>query len=157
MVQCRFEPVREPIATTKAALLFVPALLALLCMNLAGQSQSAGSADSPHVVEIIAKTFEFTPNEIHVKMGERVQIRLRTLDRAHGLKLNLYPDGASEDGNPGLIFDHPQDNGKVEKKQDRVIDFVAARPGTYEFKCSVKCSMFGKGHDQMTGKLIVDE
>jgi len=141
----------------KAASLFVPVMLALLCVNLAGQSQSARSTDSPHVIEMTAKTFEFTPNEIHVKMGERVQIRLRTLDRAHGLKLNLYPVGTSEDGNPGLIFDHPQDDAKVEKKQDRVIEFVAARPGTYEFKCSVKCSMFGKGHDQMTGKLIVDE
>ena len=141
----------------KAACLFVPVLLALLCMNLAGQLQGAGSPDSPRVIEMTAKTFEFTPDEIHVKMGERVQIRLRTLDRAHGLKLNLYPDGASEDGNPGLIFDHPQDDAKVEKKQDRVIEFVAARPGTYEFKCSVKCSMFGKGHDQMIGKLIVDE
>jgi cytochrome c oxidase subunit II len=141
----------------KAAFLLVSVMLALLCMNLAGQSQSAGSPDSPRVIEMTAKTFEFTPDEIHVKMGERVQIRLRTLDRAHGLKLNLYPDGASEDGNPGLIFDRPQDDAKVEKKQERVIEFVAARAGTYEFKCSVKCSMFGKGHDQMTGKLIVDE
>jgi cytochrome c oxidase subunit 2 len=141
----------------KAAFLLVSVMLALLCANLAGQPQSAGSPDAPRVIEMTAKTFEFTPNEIHVKMGERVQIKLRTLDRAHGLKLNLYPDGASEDGNPGLIFDHPQDDAKVEKKQDRVIEFVAARPGTYEFKCSVKCSMFGKGHDQMTGKLIVDE
>lgn len=141
----------------KAAFLLVSVTLALLCANLAGKTQNPGSPDSPHVIEMTAKTFEFTPNEIHVKMGERVQIKLRTLDRAHGLKLNLYPNGASEDGNPGLIFDHPQDDAKVEKKQDRVIEFVAARPGTYEFKCSVKCSMFGKGHDQMTGKLIVDE
>ena len=115
------------------------------------------AADSPHVIEMTAKAYEFAPNEIHVKKGEHVQIRLRTLDRAHGLNLSLYPEGASEDGNPGLIFDHPQDEAKVEKGEDRVIEFVAARPGTYDFKCSVKCSMFGHGHDQMTGKLIVDE
>jgi heme/copper-type cytochrome/quinol oxidase subunit 2 len=109
------------------------------------------------VIEVTAKTFEFIPNEIHVKVGERVQIKLRSSDRAHGLKLNLYPEGASEDGNPGLVFDHPQDDAKVEKKKDRAIEFVAARAGTYDFKCSVQCSMMGHGHDRMTGKLIVEE
>ena len=104
----------------------------------------------------MAKTFEFTPNEIHVKMGEPVQVKLRTADRAHGIKLNIYAEGASEDGNPGLVFDHPQDDAKVEKHKERIIEFVAARPGTYDFKCSVQCSM-GHGHDRMTGKLIVDK
>ncbi len=104
-----------------------------------------------------AKTFEFVPNEIHVKVGERVQIKLHSADRAHGLTLNLYPEGESEDGNPGLAFDHPQDDAKVEKHKDRVIEFVAARAGTYDFKCSVQCSMLSHGHDRMTGKLIVEK
>lgn len=90
-------------------------------------------------------------------MGEPVQIKLRSADRAHGLTLSIYPEGASEDGNPGLVFDQPQGDAKVEKNKDRVIEFVAARAGTYDFKCSVKCSMFGHGHDRMTGKLIVEE
>jgi heme/copper-type cytochrome/quinol oxidase subunit 2 len=122
---------------------------------LAG-TQNSSSTDTPHVVEVVAKTFEFAPNEIHVKVGERVQIKLRTADRAHGLKLNIFPEGASETGDPGLLFEHPQDDAKVEKNKDRVIEFVAARPGTYDFNCSVRCSM-GHGHDRMTGKLIVEE
>ncbi len=141
----------------KAAHLFVIVSLAFLSAKLTAQTQSSGAADSPHVIEVTAKTFEFTPSEIHVKMGERVQIKLRTADRAHGLNLSIYPEGASEDGNPGLVFDHPQDDAKVEKHKDRVIEFIAARPGTYDFKCSVKCSMIGHGHDRMTGKLIVEE
>ena len=123
---------------------------------LLARTQSPATTDSPHVIEVVAKTFEFVPNEIHVKAGERVQIKLSSADRAHGLKLNLYPEGASQDGPPGLVFDHPQDDAKVEKHKDRVIEFVAARAGTYDFNCSVKCSM-GHGHDRMTGKLIVDE
>ena len=141
---------------SKAARLFLIGLLASLPTNLRSGTQSSAPADSPHVIEVTAKTFEFTPNEIHAKVGERVQIRLRTADRAHGLKLNLYPEGASEDGNPGLVFEHPQDDAKVEKQKERVIEFVAARPGTYDFVCSVRCSM-GHGHDRMTGKLIVEE
>jgi cytochrome c oxidase subunit II len=123
---------------------------------LAARTQDTGSANPPHVIEVTAKTFEFIPNEIHVKVGERVQIKLHTADRAHGLKLDLYPEGASKDGPPGLVFDHPQDDAKVEKHKDRDIEFVAARAGTYDFNCSVQCSM-GHGHDRMTGKLIVDE
>jgi cytochrome c oxidase subunit II len=141
----------------KAAVLFVLFSLASLSATLLARNQSSGAADSAHVVEVTAKTFEFIPSEIRVKMGERIQIKLRSADRAHGLTLNIYPEGASEDGNPGLIFDQPQDDAKVEKNKDRVIEFAAARAGTYDFKCSVKCSMFGHGHDRMTGKLIVEE
>ena len=141
----------------KTAVLFVILLPAALSATLLARSQSSGAADSPHVIEVTAKTFEFVPNEIRVKAGERVQIKLSSVDRAHGLKLDIYPEGASEDGNPGLVFDHPQDDAKVEKKKDRVIEFVAARAGTYDFKCSVQCSMFGHGHDKMTGKLIVEQ
>src|SRR5579864_3189541 len=72
------------------------------------KTQEPATPVSPHVIEVIAKTFEFTPNEIHVKAGERVQIKLHSADRAHGLKLSVYPEGASEDGAPGLVFDHPQ-------------------------------------------------
>jgi heme/copper-type cytochrome/quinol oxidase subunit 2 len=50
----------------------------------------------------------------------------------------------------------PRTTPKWTNTEDRVIEFVATRPGTYGFKCSVKCSM-GGGHDRMTGKLIVDE
>lgn len=137
-------------------LLALSALLMTLLGLAKAQDVAAPPPASPHVIEVVAKTFEFTPNEIHAKAGERVQIRLRSVDRAHGLELSLYPEGASEDGPPGLVFDHPQDEAKVDKHHERVIEFAAARPGTYDFKCSVKCSM-GHGHDRMTGKLVVDE
>ncbi len=142
---------------TKIAYFLAAWSLAFLSSGLVAANQNSGAPNSPHVIEVVAKTFEFVPNEIHVKRGERVRIQLRSADRAHGLNLNLYPEGSSEDGTPGLLFDRPQDDAKVEKKKDRVIEFVAARAGTYDFKCSVQCSMFGHGHDRMTGKLIVEE
>ena len=42
-------------------------------------AEFASATDTPRVIEMTAKTFEFAPNEIHVKKGERVQIKLRTL------------------------------------------------------------------------------
>ena len=131
-------------------------LIASPFATIVARPQDPGAANAPHVIEVTAKTFEFIPNEIHVKAGERVQIKLHSADRAHGLKLDLYPEGAGQDGPPGLIFDQPQGDAKVEKHKDRDIEFVAARAGTYDFKCSVQCSM-GHGHDRMTGKLIVEE
>jgi cytochrome c oxidase subunit 2 len=124
--------------------------------SIVARPQDSGAANSPHAIDVTAKTFEFIPNEIYVKAGERVQIKLHSADRAHGLKLDLYPEGASQDGPPGLVFDRTQDDAKVEKHKDRAIEFLAARAGTYDFKCSVQCSM-GHGHDRMTGKLIVEE
>jgi plastocyanin len=57
-------------------------------------SQTQGSmssvAESPQVIEVSAKKYEFSPHEVHVKKGTRVQLKLRTDDRAHGLKLNLF-------------------------------------------------------------------
>jgi heme/copper-type cytochrome/quinol oxidase subunit 2 len=141
---------------TRLAGLFASVLFAFSLATPRARAQDSVASGSPHVIEVIAKTFEFTPNEIHVRAGERVQIKLHSADRAHGLKLSVYPEGASEDGASGLVFEHPQDEAKVDKHHDRVIEFLAARPGTYDFKCSVQCSM-GHGHDRMTGKLIVDE
>lgn len=131
-------------------------LIASPLATIVARPQESGGANSPREIDMTAKTFEFIPNEIHAKAGERVQIRLHSADRAHGLKLDLYPKGASQDGPAGLVFDRPQDDAKVEKRKDRVIEFLAARAGTYDFRCSVQCSM-GHGHDRMTGKLIVEE
>jgi heme/copper-type cytochrome/quinol oxidase subunit 2 len=109
---------------------FACLMLVISSVALLFGSQDSATPASPHQIEVIAKKFEFTPNEIHVKAGERVRIKLRTADRAHGLKLNIYPERASEDGSPGLVFEHPQDEAKVDKHHDRVIEFLAVRPGT---------------------------
>jgi len=53
-----------------------------------------------------------------------------------------------------LVFDNPQDNGKVERGKDQILDFVAQQVGTYEFKCAKLCAMH---HGRMKGKLIVEE
>ena len=58
---------------------------------------------SPRVVTISAKRFEFTPNQITLKRGEPVTLRVSAEDRDHGfyqkdlkIELDLKPDHASE-------------------------------------------------------------
>jgi cytochrome c oxidase subunit II len=57
----------------------------------------------PNTVDISAKRFEFTPNQITLKKGETVTLRVSAQDRDHGflqedlgIDLDLTPDKASE-------------------------------------------------------------
>ena len=126
-----------------------------LAAGLAGaRAGSTQTAPPVKVIEMTAKKYEYSPSEIRVKKGTRVQLKIRATDRTHGFKIVLYPEGADENGAPGLKFDAQQDNWKLEENQERVIEFVAERAGTYAFKCSIFC---GFGHKGMKGVLIVEE
>jgi cytochrome c oxidase subunit 2 len=114
---------------------------------------SSGQSSSPRVIEISAKKYEFTPGEIHVKKGEKVELKVHSEDETHGVKLDLFPSGSKDKSSPGLLFDHPDENGKVSKGVDQVLDFTAQTPGSYEFKCAKICGM---GHGRMKGTLVVD-
>jgi cytochrome c oxidase subunit 2 len=104
-------------------------------------------------IEVSAKKYEFSPAEIRVAKGTHVELKVHSVDDTHGVKLDVYPEGAKDKGAPGLVFDHADQNGKVSKGTDQVLDFVAQTPGTYDFKCAKFC---GFGHDKMKGKLIVE-
>ncbi|MGB9068109.1 MAG: cupredoxin domain-containing protein [Candidatus Acidiferrales bacterium] len=117
-----------------------------------------GGAPNPDTtlktIEVSAKKYEFTPSEIHVKAGERVRLTVPSVDEPQGIQLTLYPDGSKDKTIVGLKFDHPEDNGKVEKNVDQELDFIAEKPGTYEFRCAKVCGMH---HGKMKGQIIVEE
>lgn len=121
-------------------------------------SQAAAQNDeqsaNTQVIDVTAKKYSFTPSPIHVKKGTKVQLRITATDHTHGFKINLYPDGASTKGAPGLEFTAPQDCWKISKGQTVTIEFVAKAPGHYPFKC---CKFCGFGHMGMKGELVVDE
>ena len=100
-----------------------------------------------------AKKYAYSPEEIRVKKGTRVQLKIRATDRTHGFKIRLYPEGTPEKGEPGLQMKDNQKEFKLEQNQERIIEFVSERPGTYIFRCSVFCGM---GHRGMNGKVIVE-
>lgn len=124
-------------------------------LTLRAQTTDTKAAGAVQVVEISAKKYEFTPSEIRVKSGTRVELKVHSVDETHGVKLELYPEGTRDKDKtqPGLIFDKPELNGKVEKDQDQVLDFVAQQPGTYQFKCAKICGMH---HGSMKGTLVVE-
>jgi cytochrome c oxidase subunit II len=57
----------------EVGLVAVPAMINLTLAN-----------DNPKVIEITAKKFEFTPNEITLKKGQPVILQLTSSDRVHG-------------------------------------------------------------------------
>jgi len=134
---------------------FAAILLAgVLAVSVALRAGAQAKMEEPvQVVEMTAKKYAYSPEEIRVKKGTRVQLKIRATDRTHGFKIRLYPEGTPEKGEPGLQMKDNQKEFKLEQNQERIIEFVAVLPGTYIFRCSVFCGM---GHRGMNGKVIVE-
>ncbi len=96
---------------------------------------SSAAAPTERVVTIYASRFEYSPAVIKVNPGDRVTIKLVANDVVHGLSIDGYNLSTSTD--PG---------------QTASLSFIANRPGTFRFHCTVTC---GNLHPFMTGKLEV--
>ena len=106
------------------------------------------------VIEISAKKYEYSPSPIRVKRGTKVQLRITALDRTHGIKINLSPDGSDQKNDSGLIFSSNNfDCFRLEKGIPTVVEFVARTPGTYSFHCCNRC---GIGHGGMKGQIVAE-
>jgi cytochrome c oxidase subunit 2 len=94
-------------------------------------------AQNARVIEITAERFSFTPSEIRVKAGERLEIRLESDDTAHGFHI-VGTD---------VEIELP--------KRGRGAATVTFQPkaGRYTFECSRVC---GAGHEFMRGVIIAE-
>jgi cytochrome c oxidase subunit II len=121
------------------------------------ESESHGRAaqDQPHVVEMTAKKYEFSPPVVHVKAGTKVVLTITATDRSHGFRIRTVPDGSPKDAGAGLVLNEsaPDNCYRLKKGQPVSIEIEAKMPGTYTFKCCVRC---GLGHGRMKGELVVD-
>jgi heme/copper-type cytochrome/quinol oxidase subunit 2 len=87
-------------------------------MDMATQS---GEAADIQTIEVEAGSFYFKPNEIHVKVGQKVKLVLRSADMMHdfnvaelGIKAPITKSGDTS-----------------------TVEFVASKAGKYEYYCSV--------------------
>jgi len=93
-------------------------------------SQAARAEDAaPRVIKIVAKKFDFTPSEIHVKKGEHVVLELTSADRKHGFKVPEM--GIRVDVQPGT---------------PTRVDVTPQKAGKFVFACDIFC---GDGHEDM--------
>jgi cytochrome c oxidase subunit II len=96
-----------------------------------------GQTRNPQRFEIAARRFSFSPNEITVKKGVPVMIRITSHDVTHGLVLEAF----------GVWT-------QVKKGESRTLTLTPAETGTFEGRCAHFC---GKGHRSMTLTLHVVE
>ncbi len=87
---------------------------------------------------LVATVGTWTPNTIRVKQGEVVRLRLTSEDVVHGFLLEEF-DIAVDAVYPGRFT---------------TVEFVADRPGTFDFACTRVCSVTRHGH--MWGTLVVE-
>jgi cytochrome c oxidase subunit 2 len=70
-------------------------------------------AQEPRVIEITAKRFAFSPNEITLKRGETVKLRISSEDVTHGLYLKpLKIDADIQPGKTTEVMVTPQSAGR---------------------------------------------
>src|ERR1700722_5511456 len=92
------------IARQLAVLLFVGSF------PIAAEFASPASAQSDantKVIELSAKKYDFTPAEIRVPKGTRVELKVHSVDDTHGVKLDVYPEGAKQKGTPDWYSNIP--------------------------------------------------
>ena len=90
------------------------------------------------MIEITAERFSFTPSEIRVKAGERLEIRLESDDTAHGFHIvgtDVDIELPKRGRGPATVTFQP-------------------KAGRYTFECSRVC---GAGHEFMRGVIIATE
>jgi cytochrome c oxidase subunit II len=117
------------------------------------QAHTPQANQNVQVIEVTAKKYEFNPSPIRVKQGTKVQLKITALDRTHGFKINLNPDGSDMRGGPGLLFTSNEACVSIEKGAPTVVEFTAQTSGTYSFHCCNRC---GLGHGGMKGQLVVE-
>ena len=102
---------------------------------LGGKTNFATATGEIKEITVTAKNWQFDPGTITVKQGDRVRLKITSVDVPHSFMLKDY----------GL-------NVKLDPGQTQIVEFVADKAGEFSFRCGVPC---GEGHRDMTGKFIV--
>jgi cytochrome c oxidase subunit II len=111
--------------------------IAFACLFMAGMAGTAviGVAQTPQIIKVSVKKFEYSVKEITVRKGTPVVIEITSEDRVHGFSLPAF--GVRGDVAPGEVTR---------------IAFTPDKTGMFEYLCDIFC---GEGHEDVTGTLIV--
>jgi cytochrome c oxidase subunit 2 len=93
-------------------------------------NQMLHATQAPQTVEITAKRFMFTPNEVTLKVNEPAVLVFKSEDVTHGMH-----------------FDDLNINAVIEKGKGAEVSFTPDKVGDFVGHCAVFC---GTGHGNMT-------
>lgn len=101
--------------------------------------------DAANVIDITAAMDGFSQDEIRVKVGQPVTVRLRSLDNS------MHTDGG---GKHQWAVDELGVNIIAQPEGIAKATFTPTMPGEYVFYCDICCG--GKANPTMNGKIIVE-
>ena len=113
-------------------------LVMVVVVGASAWPSKAAAAQDVQVIEIVAERFRFTPSEIRVKAGTRLEIRLRSEDTIHGFHIvgtDIDFETPSRGGGETTVMFQPE-------------------AGRYTFECSRLC---GAGHPFMRGVIVATD
>jgi cytochrome c oxidase subunit 2 len=113
-----------------------PSKLAFALLCLGSGWFPIRAQESPRVIPITAKRFEYRPNEVHLKKGQPVTLVLKSEDVTHGLLCRALK--LDTDIPPG---------------QETQVTVTPGQAGTFTAICNHFC---GSGHGNMKLKFIVE-
>jgi cytochrome c oxidase subunit 2 len=119
---------------TKALALAATAILALV----PDARPLHGASAAPRRIEIVASRYAYDPPVVVARLGEAIELVLRSADTDHGIAIKAY----------GVKAAIPKGGGTVS------VLLVADKPGRFVIECSEYC---GSGHKKMRGELVVAE
>lgn len=99
--------------------------------------ESALRSQQENEFTLVGHSGQWGPGAIRVTQGDTVRLRLTSADVVHGFALKAY----------GIELD------KVYPGKVTTIEFVAQKPGTFLFTCTIVCSARHRG---MEGELTVE-
>jgi len=111
------------------------AILATIGLALAQPPRQAAASTPVHVMDVVARKFQFEPPALIVSAGEIVRLTIHSDDVVHGFAI------------PRLNIDVRIPDGR----EAVTVEFIAPAPGAYEIVCSKFC---GHGHSEMKAVLM---
>jgi cytochrome c oxidase subunit II len=91
-------------------------------------------------IDVTATKFFWEPNMIVVNEGEKVRLKIATIDVPHGFEIE------------GLQIPGYDINTKIEKGKPITVEFEATEKGSWDVLCTIYC---GAGHGSMKAKFII--
>jgi polyferredoxin/plastocyanin len=114
-------------------------------------SSRAPASGSEREITIIARQYSFEPHRVTINSGDTVHLRLVSEDVVHGFYLEGHDIEAEvRPGKLSFKVRRPSSDDPFEELE--VVDFTAARPGKYRYRCSITC---GTLHPFMQGELVI--
>ncbi len=99
-------------------------------------AEAAEPGATPRVIKLAAENWQFTPNAVSAKQGEKVTLELTGVSGTHGFSV------------PELGI-----NVTVIEGQTVTVELPTDKTGTYELFCSIPC---GEGHKDMKGTVVIE-